>query len=493
MLAKKNRWVVWALGLAIVAAISSPEQASCAEVCFYDFEGNLDDSGAGTPLDMTDYGTLTYSTNTPISGLGYAFGGQSLQFGPPYSFGYVNPGTNLKLELETFTIEAWVKLSELGSYQSVLHYTPQGSGISARGFAIVIVPDGKVQGTVGATGPVGFVNSTTALSTDSWYHLAMTYDKSTGLTQLFINGTLDATKILGSITYEDLPGYGPIPKTIYIGQSHNANSTGPTYGPDLGNQFRSGGLIDRIIVNDTVLTAAELDYNYPFSQNQPPVANAGENQTVECTGALTEVALNGSASGDPDGDAIEFEWSVPDGVLLDDRFSATPTGLFPLGPTLVTLTVTDGNGGVDVDDVLITVLDTLPPVVVCTTDIASLFPANHKMVDVTVCVQASDACVCPENLLVQCTVSSSEPDDGTGDGSSVGDVDGSDGYVNPVLLDLVYDEISACYVGTVALRAERDGTQSGRTYSIVTEVMDSSLNAATASCVVVVPHDKRKK
>jgi hypothetical protein len=242
-----------------------------------------------------------------------------------------------------------------------------------------------------------------------------------------------------------------------------------------------------------VLTEFTVDAE-PIVVNGNPIAEAGPDQTIDCTGPLTRVSFDGTASSDPDGDPLEYEWCAPDGVFGDnDRFSPTPTGYFPIGPTLVTLTVTDGKGGLATDDVLITVQDAQPPVVVCTTDIVSLWPADHRMVDVAICVQASDACVRPEDLLVSCTISSSEPDDGTGDGSSIGDVDGLEGYTIPVAVELAYDEQTGCYLGSVALRAEREGTQAGRTYAIVTNVMDISFNTATASCVVVVPHDRRKK
>jgi hypothetical protein len=43
--------------------------------------------------------------------------------------------------------------------------------------------------------------------------------------------------------------------------------------------------------------------------NQPPVADAGLNMTVEATNPEgASMTLNGSASSDPDGDALSFEW-----------------------------------------------------------------------------------------------------------------------------------------------------------------------------------------
>ncbi len=231
-------------------------------------------------------------------------------------------------------------------------------------------------------------------------------------------------------------------------------------------------------------------------QSQPPVADAGADQTVECAGESTPVALDGRQSFDPDGDAIEFEWSVPveSGAVLDDPTSSMPSGLFPEGPTLVTLTVTDGNGGIDVDDVLVNVVDTSPPVLVCTTDRIALWPPNGAMHDVGVCIAVSDNCADPQDLQLYCSVSSNEPDDFTGDGETAGDVDGADGFTEPVNLTavLIYDADQGCYFGVVSLRAERNGADAGRSYSIVCDVLDPDGNLATASCVVVVPHDKRR-
>jgi hypothetical protein len=263
----------------------------------------------------------------------------------------------------------------------------------------------------------------------------------------------------------------------------------------VGSCLQAGENLIVIKAQDSVGYCEWLGAALHVQYNSNPIADAGPDQTVAASDGLTEVHLDGSASFDPDGDELTYAWFVAEGsgAVIDDPASVTPTGHFPMGPTLVTLTVDDGHGGIHVDDVLITVVtDNTPPVVVCTTDTIALWPPDHRMVDVTICLQVSDDCASPEDLFVDCRVSSSEPDDASGDGSFTGDVSGHDGFTQPLQVDLAYDELLGCYTGTVSLRAERDGSQAGRTYSITCDVIDLSGNAAPASCVVVVPHDRRK-
>lgn len=91
--------------------------------------------------------------------------------------------------------------------------------------------------------------------------------------------------------------------------------------------------------------------------NQPPTADAGANRTVE---AGSVVELDGTASSDPDGDALAYSWTsdAPAGSLTDAD-TATPTFTAPGVGTETTyrveLTVDDGNGGTDTDTVAVTV------------------------------------------------------------------------------------------------------------------------------------------
>jgi hypothetical protein len=101
---------------------------------------------------------------------------------------------------------------------------------------------------------------------------------------------------------------------------------------------------------------AEIQAWTPGTSNQAPVANAGPGQTV-AAGAL--VQLNGSASSDPDGDALSYQWTQTAGpaVSLSAPTSATPTFVAPSTATSVTfqLVVNDGQTNSAPSTVTITV------------------------------------------------------------------------------------------------------------------------------------------
>ena len=137
--------------------------------------------------------------------------------------------------------------------------------------------------------------------------------------------------------------------------------------------------------------------------------------------------------------------------------------------------------------------DTTPPVVGCSTNKSTLWPPNHQMEQVIVYVQASDDTTPANQLRVAVTVSSNEPDDANGDGHFTGDVNGHDGFTAPVPVPVTFDPNLGCFVGTVALRAERDGGGVGRVYSIVCQAQDLAGNTSAARCAVAVSHDQRKK
>lgn len=205
--------------------------------------------------------------------------------------------------------------------------------------------------------------------------------------------------------------------------------------------------------------------------NQRPFANAGVDRVVECNGHNgTSVQLDGTASTDPDGDQLAFEWQGPFGTAT----GAQPTVLLPLGTHVIRMIADDGFGGVRVDEVVIEVVDTTPPEIRSATATPSeLWPPNHKMVPVEVTVDVHDLCD-PTPTCRIVSVTSDEPLNGSGDGNTVPDW-----------------EITGAL--TVNLRAERSGNADGRVYTLTIECVDDSGNAATTTVNVTVPHDQRAK
>jgi probable HAF family extracellular repeat protein len=122
--------------------------------------------------------------------------------------------------------------------------------------------------------------------------------------------------------------------------------------------------------------------------NNDPVAVAGPDQTVECHSAVT---LNGSASSDPDGDTLSFEWSVGGRVI---GTTATITPVLPFGDNLVTLKVTDTHGAAGQANVTVHVVDTTAPTGGCPADTSAVADGQGvaPVPAFTPLLQASDNC-----------------------------------------------------------------------------------------------------
>lgn len=205
--------------------------------------------------------------------------------------------------------------------------------------------------------------------------------------------------------------------------------------------------------------------------NNPPIANAGPDQTVECAGATTRVTLDGRGSSDPENGPLAYQWTEGSTVL---GTSALLSVSLPDGLHTITLTVMDDHGNTASDTVNINIVDTTPPVIsnVSATP-GVLWSPNHKMVNVTVAYDVADICDPVQDLLCSLSVSSNEPVNGTGDGNTSADWSVLDAH-------------------HLQLRAERAGNLKDRVYTITITCTDTSNNTTTRTVTVTVPHDKGK-
>jgi hypothetical protein len=115
----------------------------------------------------------------------------------------------------------------------------------------------------------------------------------------------------------------------------------------------------------------------------------------------------------------------------------------------------------------VTVSDTTAPEIGgVTPSVETLGPPNHRMIGVTIAATAAD-----DVSAVACSitnVSSSEPDNGLGDGDTANDI----AITGPL---------------SVELRAERSGNGPGRVYTITVTCTDAAGNAAVDTTTVSVP------
>ncbi|HXN51496.1 MAG TPA: PKD domain-containing protein [Candidatus Acidoferrum sp.] len=216
-------------------------------------------------------------------------------------------------------------------------------------------------------------------------------------------------------------------------------------------------------------------FSSPQVTNHPPVANAGPEQTVECTGhGCALVTLDGSKSSDPDGDTLSFVWRDESKNLVGA--SAVVQFTAPLGAHSYTLTVTDSGGLTDMAATHVIVRDTNPPTLRVSLSPNVLRPREHKLVRVTATIDARDTCDAnPAVKLV--SIASNDPDD-RGRRGRRSDVQAVGGGPIPFGTD----------VRSFLLRAEDSEHGRDVVYTITYSATDASGNATSATAQVRVAH-----
>jgi hypothetical protein len=248
--------------------------------------------------------------------------------------------------------------------------------------------------------------------------------------------------------------------------------------------------VDTVTVNGSVLVSALT--------SSPATVRVTVNGADNCANAVQQVRL-ADVSDDLAPNLtcpapISLECTTPGGVPASDPrlvpffngavatdncdpnpvISNNAPPFFPLGTTPVTFTATDDSSNSSMCSSNVSVVDTTPPVIQVTVTPDVLWPPNHRLVDITASVTVADICD-PAPTFVLTSITSNEPDNGTGDGDTAGDIRGA-ALGTPDL--------------SFRLRAERSGKGDGRVYTIVYTASDASGNTATGTAQVRVPHSR---
>ncbi|HEX5532779.1 MAG TPA: nidogen-like domain-containing protein [Actinomycetales bacterium] len=185
------------------------------------------------------------------------------------------------------------------------------------------------------------------------------------------------------------------------------------------------------------------------------------------------VTISATDAGEPATGVARITWSMT-GAQADQGETEGGQATLEItedGVTTVAFTATDGAGNTSEQGEIVIRLDRTAPDATCSADPKRLLKPNHRLVDVRVTVDASDATSGLAGRVLR-SVSSNEADDGRGDGATTDDMQGWE-------------------TGTPdtegQLRAERSGNGKDRVYTLVYDVTDVAGNSVTCEATVSVP------
>jgi|GEM_PF-1526118 len=302
-------------------------------------------------LTVSD-GSLSSSSEVTITVKDIAGGYRYEPYFTANGSNYVSIPDRQELRLQKFSVSAWFRTTMTNNSSVAIIVNKGGFGNGDgndrpdMNYGIWITGSnqgvrGKVQaGFEDANGEDYFVTSPNTYNDGNWHYAVVTYDGS--VLRLYVDGQ----QVASLNTNNAIPDYNwDTPLTI-----------GKTALPNVNSNYFIGD-IDEVRVYNRALSAQEVSdaYNNGIFSNDgllvkigfaPPIANAGADKTVD-EGTL--VTLDGSASYDPDGDPITYQWEQIQGpsVTLSDPNSPTPSFTAPFVDVITTLkfrlTVSDGS------------------------------------------------------------------------------------------------------------------------------------------------------
>lgn len=242
-----------------------------------------------------------------------------------------------------YTVSAWVYLVSEGTNYTIFSKASN----AAKEMSFFVNTSRRLSAFVGGN----TVTGNAVIPLNQWTHVALTNNDVTNQYSIYVNGVLDKTGTSGTITSSGID--------FLIGaRRNNSNSD---------SNIRFVGRLDDIRIYNRVLNATEItaiatmnDISDPGSNN-PPIADAGSDQGIQLP--TNSITLSGSGT-DGDGTIVSYAWTkLSGGSATITNPSSASTTVTDLVESVYTfrLTVTDDDGGSDIDDVIVSVT-TNPPI-----------------------------------------------------------------------------------------------------------------------------------
>ena len=170
--------------------------------------------------------------------------GQSFSFAQTTDYIQVSNSPSLN-PTNALTIDAWVYLTAAGGNQFLVGKDGQ---VANRQFLLTVSPSGTFRAHVGVTnGNFYYIDSYTHPTTQTWYHVAMTYSAANSNLSLYVNGALDTNGLVSGSTITTA-------EPVFFG--HQTNSYPYWWG------YQSGLRLDEIDIFNRALSASEIQGIY---------------------------------------------------------------------------------------------------------------------------------------------------------------------------------------------------------------------------------------
>ena len=159
--------------------------------------------------------------------------------------GHIDVPFNSALNPASFTVTLWANASSTGGFASpITSRDDVNAGVSTHGYILYNDNGGNWNFWTGDGNPGWDTLRGPAVSTNTWTHLALTFDAATGTKSLFVDGALAATETAAA-------QYSPN-GTVEMEDFHIGS------GGDTGSSFFFAGNIDDVAIFDTALDEAAI-------------------------------------------------------------------------------------------------------------------------------------------------------------------------------------------------------------------------------------------